>query len=321
MKYLITGGAGFIGSHLAEKLLSHGHRVHVLDDLSTGRIENVAHLKENDSFGYSIGNVTDRPLTAELVDWSDFVFHLAAAVGVDLIVKKPVYTIETNIKGTEVVLSQASKKNRPVLITSTSECYGKSDQVPFEEDQDMVLGPTVRARWSYACSKAIDEFLGLSYFRERGLPVVIARLFNTVGPRQVGHYGMVVPRFVTQALRGEDVTVYGDGSQSRCFAYVGDVVGALVELSSREEAFGEVYNIGTKEEITIAGLAELVIEELGSTSKIVYVPYEKAYAKGFEDMKRRVPDTTKIEKLIGFKPGTDIRQTIRLVADEIKSGL
>jgi UDP-glucose 4-epimerase len=318
MRYLITGGAGFIGSHLSEHLLSAGHEVRVLDNLSTGSIDNIVHLKDKKGFGYTIASVTDEPVTAELVDWSDFVFHLAAAVGVDLIVKKPVYTIETNIKGTEVVLEHANKKKRPVLIASTSECYGKSSKVPFKEDDDMVFGPTVRARWSYACSKAIDEFLGISYWRAEKLPVIIARLFNTVGPRQVGYYGMVVPRFVTQALAGDKITVYGDGKQSRCFAFVGDVVGALVKISTRKDAYGEVYNIGSQEEITMNALAALVKKTLKSKSEIVHVPYEVAYAEGFEDMQRRVPDTTKINKLIGFKPTTGIEEIIRLVAEDMR---
>jgi UDP-glucose 4-epimerase len=321
MKILITGGAGFIGSHLAEYLLARGEEVHCLDDLSTGSIHNISHLKDNDKFSYTIGSVTDEQLVAEYVDWADFVYHLAAAVGVELIVNNPVRTIETNIRGTEAVLRHASKKKRPVLITSTSETYGKNENVPFKEDDDMVLGPTSRARWSYACSKAIDEFLGLSYWHERELPVIIVRLFNTVGPRQVAQYGMVLPRFVTQALKGEPITVYGDGKQSRCFAYVSDVIEAMVNLAGREEACGQVFNIGSHEEITIEDLAKLVKKLLNSGSPIEYIPYEKAYAAGFEDMRRRAPDTGKIAALTGYKPKHGIEDIIRLVAEHIQKGL
>jgi UDP-glucose 4-epimerase len=313
--FLITGGAGFIGSHLSEVLLAGGDRVIVLDDLSTGRIQNVEHLKKNPAFSYTIDSVMNRPLTAELVDRADFVFHLAAAVGVKLIVQSPVHTIETNVRGTEVVLELANKKKKPVFIASTSEVYGKSTKVPFSEDDDLVLGATSRGRWSYACSKALDEFLAIAYFHEKGLPVVIARLFNTVGPRQTGRYGMVLPRFVSQALASRPITVYGDGMQSRCFGYVGDVVDAIARLLMREESYGQVFNIGSQEEISILGLARLVKERLRSKSEIVLIPYDQAYEAGFEDMPRRVPDTRKIKALIGFEPRTGLAEIIDRVAE------
>jgi UDP-glucose 4-epimerase len=316
--YLITGGAGFIGSHLADTLLAAGHRVLVLDDLSTGRIQNIEHLKGNPSFEYAIDSVMNRPLTAELVDRADCVFHLAAAVGVELIVQSPVRTIETNIRGTEIVLELANKKKKPVFIASTSEVYGKSAKVPFGEDDDLVLGATNRGRWSYACSKALDEFLAIAYFHEKGLPVVIARLFNTVGPRQTGRYGMVLPRFVNQALASRPITVFGDGMQSRCFGYVGDVVGAIATLVTREEAYGRVFNIGSQEEISILGLAELVKEKLQSRSEIVLVPYDEAYEAGFEDMPRRVPDISRIRALVGFEPRTRLPEIINRVAEHYR---
>jgi UDP-glucose 4-epimerase len=313
--YLITGGAGFIGSHLAEALLASGHRVVALDDLSTGRIQNIEHLKGNPSFSYVIDSVMNRPLTAELVDRADYVFHLAAAVGVKLIVQSPVRTIETNVRGTEIVLELANKKKKPVFIASTSEVYGKSSKVPFGEDDDLVLGATSRGRWSYACSKALDEFLAIAYFHEKGLPVVIARLFNTVGPRQTGRYGMVLPSFVNQALASKPITVYGDGTQSRCFGYVGDVVGAIAALVTREEAYGQVFNIGSLEEISILDLARLVKERLHSRSEIVLIPYDEAYEAGFEDMPRRVPNIGKISALLGFEPRTRLHEIIDRVAE------
>ena len=313
--YLITGGAGFIGSHLAEALLAGGDRVLVLDDLSTGRIQNIEHLKENPSFSYTIDSVMNRPLTAELVDRANFVFHLAAAVGVKLIVQSPVHTIETNVRGTEIVLELANKKKKPVFIASTSEVYGKSTKVPFAEDDDLVLGATTRGRWSYACSKALDEFLAIAYFHEKGLPVVVARLFNTVGPRQTGRYGMVLPSFVSQALASKPITVYGDGSQTRCFGYVGDIVRAMTALVTRAEAYGQVFNIGSQEEISILGLAQLVKERLMSKSEIVLIPYDEAYEAGFEDMPRRVPDTRKIRALVGFEPRTRLTEIIDRVAE------
>jgi UDP-glucose 4-epimerase len=298
---LITGGAGFIGGHLCEELLARGQGVHVLDDLSTGSIENIRHLKPNPAFGYTIESAVKPQVVAELVDAADVVYHLAAAVGVDLIVRSPVRTIETNVHCTEVVLMQANKKQKPVFIASTSEVYGKSDQLPFREDGDLLLGPTDTGRWSYACSKAIDEYLALAYWRERGLPVVIGRLFNTVGPRQTGRYGMVVPTFVRQALAGEPITVYGDGGQRRCFCHVRDVVRALADLMERPDLHGEVFNIGGTDEVTIMRLAELVRAATGSRSDIVTIPYDEAYEEGFEDMARRIPDTTKLERAIGWR--------------------
>ena len=315
---LITGGAGFIGSHLAEALLARGDRVVVIDDLSTGSIQNIEHLKGNASFDYVIDSIMNRPLTAELVDRADFVFHLAAAVGVKLIIQSPVHTIETNVRGTEIILELANKKKKPVFIASTSEVYGKSAKVPFAEDDDLVLGATSRGRWSYACSKALDEFLAIAYFHEKGLPVVVARLFNTVGPRQTGRYGMVLPSFVSQALASKPITVFGDGKQSRCFGFVGDVVGAIAELIKREEAYGGVFNIGSQEEISILGLAQLVKERLQSRSEIVLIPYDQAYEAGFEDMPRRVPDIGKIRSLIGFEPRTRLSEIIDLVAEHYR---
>ena len=302
MKVLITGGAGFIGSHLAERHLQRGDEVYCLDDLSTGAIENILHLKADPNFNYIIDTITNYRLVAELVDLCDVIYHLAAAVGVRLIVESPVRTIETNIRGTEIVLGLAAKKQRRILITSTSEVYGKLDRVPFKEDDDLVMGPTSKGRWSYACSKAIDEFLAIAYWREKRVPTVIARLFNTVGPRQTGRYGMVIPNFVRQALAGEDITVYGDGSQSRCFTHVSDAVSALMGLIAHPEAIGEVYNVGSSREVTILEVAERIKWLAGSDSRIVFVPYQEAYEEGFEDMMRRVPDITKIGKLIGYVP-------------------
>jgi UDP-glucose 4-epimerase len=302
VRALITGGAGFIGSHLSEKLLERGDEVLVLDNLSTGSIENIAHLKGRRGFEYFIDSVDNEPLLAELIDRSDVVFHLAAAVGVKLIVEQPVYTIETNVHGTEVVLKHANKKKKLVVIASTSEVYGKSDDVPFREDSDLVMGPTPKHRWAYACSKAIDEFLALAYWKERKLPVIIVRFFNTVGPRQTGQYGMVIPNFVRQALSGEPITVFGDGKQSRAFTHVTDVVGALVKLVNEPKAIGQVVNIGNTEEISIERLAERIRTLCESKSVIKYIPYDEAYESGFEDMPRRVPDLSRIEALVGYKP-------------------
>jgi UDP-glucose 4-epimerase len=299
---LITGGAGFIGSHLADAYLQRGDEVYAIDDLSTGSIENIQHLKTNARFHYTIDSVHNQPVVAELVDQCDVIFHLAAAVGVKLIVESPVRTIETNVRGTEVVLSLANKKKKKVLVASTSEVYGLSEQVPFREDGNLVMGATTKGRWSYACSKAIDEFLALAYWREKKLPTVIVRLFNTVGPRQTGQYGMVIPTFVKQALAGRPITVYGDGQQTRCFGYVGDVVGALVKLMDHPQSVGQVFNIGSNEEVTILELAQRVKELTGSESEIVFVPYDEAYEEGFEDMPRRVPDVTKVNSLVGFHP-------------------
>jgi UDP-glucose 4-epimerase len=302
MKVLITGGAGFIGSHLAERYLSRGDEVYVIDDLSTGAMENIRHLKDDPLFNLNIDTITNYRLVSELVDLCDITYHLAASVGVRLIVESPVRAIETNIRGTEIVLSVAAKKRKRVLITSTSEVYGKLDRVPFREDDDLVMGPTSKGRWSYACSKAIDEFLAIAYWKEKRVPTVIARLFNTVGPRQTGRYGMVIPSFVRQAITGEDITVYGDGSQRRCFTHVDDAVGALMRLAEHPAAVGEAYNIGSNQEVTILEVAERIKRLAASDSRIVFVPYDQAYEEGFEDMMRRVPDITKIGKLVGYVP-------------------
>ena len=315
MKVLITGGAGFIGSHLAERHLQRGDEVYCLDDLSTGAIENILHLKADPNFNYIIDTITNYRLVAELVDLCDVIYHLAAAVGVRLIVESPVRTIETNIRGTEIALGLAAKKQRRILITSTSEVYGKLDRVPFKEDDDLVMGPTSKGRWSYACSKAIDEFLAIAYWKERRVPTVVARLFNTVGPRQTGRYGMVIPNFVRQALAGEDITVYGDGSQSRCFTHVSDAVSALMGLIEHPEAIGEVYNVGSSREVTILEVAERIKWLAGSDSRIVFVPYQEAYEEGFEDMMRRVPDISKINKLIGYAPKISLDEILTSIIE------
>ena len=310
MRYLITGGAGFIGSHLTEEFLRRGHEVFIVDDLSTGSINNIRHLKTHDRFHYTIDSCANQHLMAELVDGCDKIYHLAAAVGVKLIVESPVRTIETNIRLTEIMLNLANKKKRPIFVASTSEVYGKSEQFPFNEDADTVMGATTKGRWSYACSKAIDEFLAIAYWKEKKLPTVVARLFNTVGPRQTGQYGMVVPNFVRQALAGQPITVFGDGKQSRCFTHVSDVVRALIGLMDHEPAYGNVFNIGNNVEITIGDLAKQVREMCGSKSEIVFVPYEKAYEQGFEDMPRRVPDLGKIKKAIGWQPTIPLTQVL-----------
>jgi UDP-glucose 4-epimerase len=314
MQCLITGGAGFIGSHLADQLLEQSHDVCVLDDLSTGSIDNIRHLKGQAHFRYVIDSINNRPLVAELIDEVDVVFHLAAAVGVRLIVESPVQTIETNIKGTEVVLNLASKKKKLVVVFSTSEVYGKSTAARFAETDDLVLGPTYKGRWSYAASKLIDEFLALAYWKERQVPVIIIRLFNTVGPRQTGRYGMVVPRFVAQALAGEPMTVFGDGKQTRTFTHVLDAVGAIVQLVETPRAVGEIFNIGGAEEISIEGLAHFTKDLLGSSSPIIYMPYEQAYEEGFEDMRRRVPDVRKLRELCGYHPRRTLKDIILDVA-------
>ena len=318
MRALITGGAGFVGSHLAEHLLETGHEVLILDNLSTGAIDNINHLKGTPGFAYTIDSVTNEPLLAELIDRSDVVFHLAAAVGVKLIVEQPVHTIETNVHGTEVVLKHANKKKKLVFIASTSEVYGKSSDVPFREDADLVLGATVRHRWAYACSKLIDEFLALAYWKERRLPVVIVRLFNTVGPRQTGRYGMVLPTFVRQALAGKPITVFGDGTQSRSFTYVGDVVAALAALASEPRAVGQVFNIGNTEEVTIRALADRVRVLAHSSSPVQLIPYDQAYEKGFEDMPRRVPDISRVRDLIGFTPRMSLDDIICRVIEYVR---
>lgn len=310
MHVLITGGAGFIGSHLAEELLSRGHAVHVLDDLSTGSIGNIRHLRAETGFDYTIDTCHDARVVAELVDDADYIYHLAAAVGVQLIVDSPVRTIETNVHTTEIVLSQASKKAKPVFLASTSEVYGKSSAIPFTEDGDIVMGATTRGRWSYACSKALDEFLALAYFRERGLPTIVGRMFNTVGPRQSGRYGMVVPNLVRQALSGQPITVYGNGEQRRCFCHVRDVVRALCTLLPRQDLAGEVLNIGSTEEVSILELARRVKAATGSDSEITLVPYEEAYGEGFEDMRRRVPDISKIERVLDWRPTASLDQIL-----------
>lgn len=312
---LITGGAGFIGSHLSDAYLQRGDEVFVIDDLSTGSFENIRHLKDNPRFHYTIDNVNNQRVTAELVDQVDVIFHLAAAVGVKLIVESPVRTIETNVHATEVVLSLANKKKKKLLVASTSEVYGLSTEVPFREDGNLVMGATTKGRWSYACSKAIDEFLALAYWREKKLPTIVVRLFNTVGPRQTGQYGMVIPTFVKQAIAGRPITVYGSGKQSRCFCHVGDVVGALVKLMDNSKSVGEVFNVGSNQEITILDLAKRVKELTQSESEIVLIPYDEAYEEGFEDMPRRIPDIGKVNGLIGFRPEMSLDGILRSVIE------
>ena len=319
MKALITGGAGFLGSHLAEALIARGDTVYVLDNLSTGSIENIEHLKTDRRFHYAIDSVINEPVCAELIDRVDVVFHLAAAVGVRLIVESPVNTIETNVHGTEMVLKLANKKKKKVLVASTSEVYGKSADVPFREAADLVLGPSAKHRWAYACSKLVDEFLALAYWKERKLPVVVVRLFNTVGPRQTGQYGMVLPTFVKQALTGNPITVFGDGTQSRSFTYVGDVVNALMQLAQDPGAVGEVFNIGNTGEVTIGDLAARVKQMAGSCSPIHYIPYDQAYETGFEDMPRRVPDISKIRAFVGYEPKMQLEDIIRSVIEHMRA--
>jgi UDP-glucose 4-epimerase len=320
VRAFITGGAGFIGSHLAEALLASGHEVSILDNLSTGSIQNIEHLKGRRGFRYAIDSVTNEPLLAELIDACDVVFHLAAAVGVKLIVEAPVHTIETNVHGTEVVLRHANKKKKLVVIASTSEVYGKSTAVPFSEDDDLVMGPTPKHRWAYACSKAIDEFLALAYWKEKRLPVIIARFFNTVGPRQTGRYGMVIPNFVRQGLSGQTITVHGDGTQTRSFCHVSDVVGALIQLVQEPNAVGEVFNIGNDQEISIMALAEKVRAMTGNRSAIVTIPYDQAYEAGFEDMPRRVPNLSKIQGLVGYAPKATLDDILGAVIEHVRNG-
>ncbi len=316
MKVFITGGAGFIGCHLSERLLERGDQVMVLDDLSTGQMDNIAHLVGRVGFDYRIGSVSDVPLVAELVDRCDLTVHLAAAVGVRLIVEKPVHTIETNVRGTEVVLGAAAKKQKLVVLASTSEVYGKSSKIPFKEDDDLQLGPTRHSRWAYACSKALDEWLALAYWREKTVPVIIVRFFNTVGPRQTGRYGMVLPNFAGQAIRGEPIRVFGTGTQSRCFGHVRESVEALLRLIEVPAAIGEVVNLGSDREVTIGRLAEMVRDFVGSSSEIVHVPYEEAYAEGFEDLERRVPDVRKLERLTGFRFSIPLERIIEDVVED-----
>ena len=319
MRVLITGGAGFIGSHLARALMERGDQVFILDDLSTGSMANIEDLLDHEGFGYRIGSVTDVPLVAECVDRCDVTVHLAAAVGVRLIVERPVHTIETNIRGTEVVLGAAAKKQKLVLIASTSEVYGKSSKIPFSESDDLTLGPTSHSRWAYACSKALDEWLALAYVYEKRVPAIVCRFFNTVGPGQTGRYGMVLPTFVGQALRGDPITVYGDGEQSRCFGHVRDVVEAVIRLLGSPSAVGDVFNIGNDREVTIRELAEAVKAATDSTSDIVQIPYEEAYAEGFEDMRRRVPSLEKLEATIGFRPNIPLDVIIEDVVADLRS--
>jgi UDP-glucose 4-epimerase len=318
---IVTGGAGFIGSHLCEHLLTLGHKVVVVDDLSTGRLANIQHLLSGSDFKFIQGSVCDEDLMRQVIEHADVIYHLAAAVGVSLIVEKPVHTIETNIHGTEVVLSAANQFGKKVLITSTSEVYGKNEQVPFNEDDDTVLGSTKFSRWSYACSKAIDEFLALAYRRQYGLAVVIVRLFNTIGPRQTGRYGMVVPRFIDWALKNEPVLIYGTGKQSRSFTYVGDVIKAIAALMELKNANGEVFNIGSTEEITIEALADKVIEKTRSKSRRKYIPYSEAYGQGFDDMQRRLPCLEKIKGAIGYEPKVGLDEAIEIIiADKRRGG-
>ena len=318
MKVLITGGAGFIGSHLSNELIAGGNEVAILDNLSTGRFENIAHLDGNKSFQFIEGTILNEMLVDKLVERCDVVYHLAAAVGVDLVVKKPLESLVTNIKGSEIVLDMAHRYHKKILITSTSEIYGKNTNGPLKEDDDRILGSPLKVRWGYSTAKAVDEMLAYIYWKEKKVPTVIVRLFNTVGPRQTGAYGMVIPRFVGQALKNEDMTVYGTGKQSRCFLHVKDVIKTLIKLMNNKEAVGQVFNIGSQEEITIENLAKKVIEITKSKSKLVYIPYEKAYEEGFEDMQRRVPDTTKVKNLTGFKPTIDLEGTIKSVVEYYK---
>lgn len=318
MKALVTGGAGFIGSHLCEKLLELGNQVTVIDDLSTGRMSNIEQLVDNPDFTFAIETILNETVMDRLVCECDIIFHLAAAVGVELIVSRPVEVIETNILGSEMVLKIANRYKKKTVIISTSEIYGKSNKVPFGEEDDSLMGPTTKNRWSYACSKAVDEFLALAYHQEKNLPVVIARLFNTVGPRQTGRYGMVVPRFVAMALLGKPIPVYGDGKQSRCFTYVADTIEYLVRLSQLPEAEGQIFNVGNNQEITIADLAEKIRTMSGSKSEIKTIPYDEAYAEGFEDMLRRIPDISKICRATGYKPVYDLDEILRRVIDHVR---
>jgi len=321
VKVFISGGAGFIGSHLAERLLADGAHVMILDDLSTGAMANIDHLVDRERFSYRIGSVIDAPLVAEFVDRCDMTVHLAAAVGVRLIVERPVHTIETNVHGTEVVLDAVAKKRKRILLASSSEVYGKSQDVPFSEEDDLVMGPTTHSRWSYACSKALDEWLGLAYYREKRVPVTVAQFFNVVGPRQTGSYGMVLPTLASQAVAGKPITVYGTGEQSRCFAHVRDVVEAVLALLHEPSAIGQVFNVGSDREVTINELARNVREAAGSDSQIVHIPYDEAYAEGFEDMDRRVPDLSKLVRAIGFKPSTPLEEIIADVIAEQRAAL
>ena len=320
MNCLVTGGAGFIGSHLSDALLAEGHHVTALDNLSTGRVENVAHLRGNPPFQLVVGSILDERLVDKYAERCDVIFHLAAAVGVDLIVKKPLESLITNIRGSEVVLEMAYRYQKKVLITSTSEIYGKNTSSALNEDEDRILGSPLKSRWSYSTSKAVDEILAYTYWKEKNLPTVIVRLFNTVGPRQTGHYGMVIPRFVQQALKGEPITVYGEGTQSRCFLHVSDAVRAMIALMGKTDAAGEAFNLGSREEISIQKLAETVIDLTGSRSTIRLIPYDEAYETGFEDMTRRVPDTSKAKRVVGFEPTFTLRQILQSVIGYYRTG-
>jgi UDP-glucose 4-epimerase len=319
MKVLITGGAGFIGSHLTDELILHGNEVTALDNLSTGRFENIAHLQDKKKFQFVEGTILNETLVDKFVERCDVVYHLAAAVGVDLIVKKPLESLVTNIKGSEIVLDMAHRYHKKILITSTSEIYGKNVNGPLKEDDDRVLGSPLKTRWGYSTAKAVDEMLGYIYWKQKKVPVVIVRLFNTVGPRQTGAYGMVIPRFVNQAVNDEDITIYGSGEQSRCFLHVKDVVHSLIKLMGNKEGEGNVFNVGSQEEISIKNLAKKIIEITDSKSKLIYIPYDKAYEEGFEDMQRRVPDTTKLKNLIGFKPTVNLEGIIRSVVEYVRA--
>jgi UDP-glucose 4-epimerase len=319
MRALITGGAGFIGSHLADELLGRGHQAIVLDNLSTGRLENIRHLKTHPGFQFVQGDILDETLVDSLVQNCDAVFHLAAAVGVELIVKNPLHSLTTNIRGSEIIFKTASRYMKKVLITSTSEIYGKNVNAPLREDDDRILGSPLKSRWAYSTSKAVDEILAYSYWREKQLPTVIIRLFNTVGPRQTGAYGMVIPRFILQALRNEPITIYGTGKQSRCFVFVADVVQALVDVMGHPQAVGGVFNMGSQEEISMEDLARLIVEKTRSKSPLIYIPYDKAYEEGFEDMLRRVPDTSRIRDLIGFQPRHNLNQIIDKIIESYRA--
>jgi UDP-glucose 4-epimerase len=321
MRVLVTGGAGFIASHLADHLLEQGHVVVALDDLSTGRLSNVEHLRGRPDFELVVGSILDPDLVDDAVGRSDIVFHLAAAVGVELIVSQPLQSLATNIRGAEIVFEKANKYRTPVLVTSSSEIYGKNRSDRLHEDDDRILGSPLKSRWAYSEAKAIDEILAYTYWKEKGLPTVIVRLFNTVGPRQTGAYGMVIPRFVDQALRNEPITVYGDGLQTRCFCYVGDIVAALAALLENPAAYGRVFNLGSDDEVSIGELAQIVLAETGSQSEVRYVAYEDAYEEGFEDMARRVPDTSRAHELVGFRPTVGLRDVIRLVIEEQRLAL
>jgi UDP-glucose 4-epimerase len=315
MNILITGGAGFIGSHLAEKLLQNGHNISIIDNLSTGKFSNIRHLIKNPQFGYTIDSILNREVLEPLIKNSEQIYHLAAAVGVKYIIDNPLLSLRTNIVGTENVLDFANMYKKKVLVASTSEIYGKSEKVPFKEDDDRLLGSTHISRWSYSSAKAVDEFLSLAYYREKKLPVVIVRCFNTVGPRQTGQYGMVIPKMVKSALLDHPITIFGDGKQSRCFSYVDDVVDGMIKLMNNKKAEGQIFNIGSNQEITIEELAQKIKKMTGSHSKIEFIKYEDAYEDGFEDMRRRVPDLEKINKFIGFKPNYDLDSILKKVID------